>query len=67
MQAITNPSVAGQNGAMLFLGHALRYLVPLFCALVMLAYLLAILLDPYCLLRIMARNDPGVPQVGGAR
>jgi hypothetical protein len=57
-----DPSVIQSNGCEAFMGQFLRFFMPIFCIHVCFSYLLAILLDPYVMLRILCRNDPGVPQ-----
>lgn len=63
LQALTDPRISGHNAAERVFAQALRILLPLFMLHIMSAFVLAILLDPYCLLRIKYRGSPGVPTV----
>ncbi|GFH22849.1 hypothetical protein HaLaN_20371, partial [Haematococcus lacustris] len=57
-----DPGVGGMTGAEAALAQALRLLVPLVMMLAMTTFLVAMLLRPYSLLRLLGKADPGVHQ-----
>ncbi|KAJ9522781.1 hypothetical protein QJQ45_019807, partial [Haematococcus lacustris] len=61
-QAVMDPGVGGMTGAEAALAQALRLLVPLVMMLAMTTFLVAMLLRPYSLLRLLGKADPGVHQ-----
>ncbi|KAJ9522298.1 hypothetical protein QJQ45_008127 [Haematococcus lacustris] len=61
-QAVMDPGVGGMTGAEAGLAQALRLLVPLVMMLAMTTFLVAMLLRPYSLLRLLGKADPGVHQ-----
>lgn len=63
LQAIQDPAVIGNTAAGMLVAWLLRFLYPLLMFHVALSFVLAIILEPYSLLRIMTRHNPGVPQV----
>ncbi len=65
-QEALDPTLAGITPVEVFLAQLLKFLVPLFMFFVMFSFLLAILLEPYILMRSKLGNAPTIWQVRAA-